>query len=421
MKTGRLLALMLTAVLAFSAAGCGQKAPEATIGVMSSVPESSQAAQTESAAPASESAAPSESETPAPETPAPTEAPQTQAPETPAPETQAPTEAPQTQAPETPAPTEPPTSAAPETPVPTEPPTAPPTEAPTEAPTEPPTQPMTFTDVNETVWTTGNVNLRTGPATSFDVITVLPRRTQLTRTGNGEGWSRVDYNGQTGYVSMDYLTTEEPPATGGHIVAIDPGHQDHGNYEQEAIGPGSAETKAKVTTGTQGVATGIPEYIQVLQVGLALRDELVRRGYTVVMTRETHAVELSNQQRAAIANSSGAEIFLRLHCNGSTDPNKNGVVSYCPSQKNPWIAHLYPQSSRLAQLCSNHISALTGAKNLGILGADNMSGINWCQIPVSIVEMGYMSNAEEDRKLNDPAYQALLVQALANAVDEYFQ
>ena len=90
------------------------------------------------------------------------------------------------------------------------------------------------------------------------------------------------------------------------IIVIDPGHQQKGNYDKEPNGPGSSELKAKVSSGTAGISTGIPEYKLTLAVSLYLKDELLARGYEVIMTRETHDVDISNVERALIANEANA-------------------------------------------------------------------------------------------------------------------
>ena len=214
---------------------------------------------------------------------------------------------------------------------------------------------------------------------------------------------------------------EEPTLTAPKMVVIDPGHQAKANTDQEPVGPGATETKMKVTGGTAGVATGIPEYELVLTVSQQLRTELEARGYQVVMIRESHDVDMSNRERAEIANQSGGDIFLRIHANGSEDPSVTGVMTLCPTPQSPYpIGGLYDQCRLLSDCVLDGFVHATGAKKLYVWETDTMSGINWCQIPVTIVEMGFMSSPQEDALLNDPVYQTNMVTGIANGVDAYF-
>lgn len=219
------------------------------------------------------------------------------------------------------------------------------------------------------------------------------------------------------------ISEEVPPETpipNGHKIAIDPGHQASGNSEQEPIGPGASEMKAKVASGTSGAATGVNEYELTLAVSLKLCQELEQRGYEVVMVRTANEVDISNAERAQMANASGAEAFVRIHANGSEDPSVQGALTMCMTPENPYNGNLYGQSRRLSDGVLDGLCGATGAFRNSVIETDTMSGINWCSIPVTIVEMGFMTNPEEDIRMQDENYQQQMAKGIADGIDQYF-
>lgn len=295
-----------------------------------------------------------------------------------------------------------------------------------------------FSDVDETVYITDDlVNIRFGCGTEYSIVARLNRGDSVKRTGSSEGWSRILYHDEVCYVMSEYVSTENPDeanvtalenraaaqetaASNGIIVAIDAGHQAKGNSEKEPIGPGSSTMKAKVASGAVGVVTKLPEYQLTLDVSEKVKRILEERGYQVVMIRETNDVNMSNAERAQIANESGASVFVRIHANSLDSSTVHGTLSMCQTADNPYNGGLHAQSYSLSKNITDAICSATGSKNRGVQETDTMSGINWCTIPVTIVEMGFMSNPEEDQKMAQDEYQELIAAGIANGIDAYF-
>ena len=77
-------------------------------------------------------------------------------------------------------------------------------------------------------------------------------------------------------------------------------------------------------------------------------------------------------------------------------------------------------SLRLTKCLLPAIQKATGANNRGISYRDDLTGTNWSKVPTVLVEMGEMSNKQEDYALSTPAYQEKMATGMANGIDNYF-
>ena len=212
---------------------------------------------------------------------------------------------------------------------------------------------------------------------------------------------------------------KEKSISNGHIIVLDAGHQKKDTSEKEPVGPGSSEMKVKDTSGASGVSSGLREYELNLMVAFKLQEELQKRGYDVIMTRTNSDEEISNIERAMVANNVNADAFIRIHANSVDDSNVKGAMTICQSPNNPYNANIYNESRRLSADILDEMVAVTGAKKERVWETDTMTGINWSQVPVTIVEMGYMSNPGEDMLMSTDDYQWRIVMGIANGVDRF--
>lgn len=217
-------------------------------------------------------------------------------------------------------------------------------------------------------------------------------------------------------------------APGIRTIVIDPGH---GGKEVGAVGPG-----------------GLMEKDVTLQVSQKLAAALsARTGARVVLTRDDDSV-VSLDQRTAIANQYNADLFLSVHMNAAVVPNAKGSETYYLSLEasdelarkaaetenaaggsDPssdlklilWdLAHqaYLGESSRFAQAIQEEMATATGAASRGVKQAP-FKVLVGATMPAALVEVGFISNAEEEARLQSDEFQNAVVDAITRAVVRY--
>ena len=203
------------------------------------------------------------------------------------------------------------------------------------------------------------------------------------------------------------------------LICIDPGHQAKGDPNLEPIAPGSPYKKARVSSGTVGISTKKPEYVLNLEASLVLKHILEDKGYSVIMTREDHNVNISNSERATFANNKNANMVIRIHADSLDNSSKTGASILVPEEGGKYTSSIYEESNKCAQLIKGKMNEL-GIQLNGIFQRGDLTGFNWSKVPVVLVEMGFMSNYNEDQMMSNPDYQRKLMQSIADGVEEYF-
>lgn len=185
-------------------------------------------------------------------------------------------------------------------------------------------------------------------------------------------------------IQMDKITSSVP-----HIV-IDPGH-------------GGKDP------GTTSQSTKVQEKELALRTGLLLQEELVNRGYQVTMTRDSDWYpEL--RDRSGLANELDADVFLSIHYNSASN-SASGIETF---------AYNTSDNTQLAEPIQRALIASTGATNRGVKNGNRLIVLNTTKVPAALLELGFLSNATEAKRVLDSAYQQTMVKAIANGLDAYF-
>lgn len=199
------------------------------------------------------------------------------------------------------------------------------------------------------------------------------------------------------------------------LVCLDPGHGTIARVgaEREPIGPGSSTLKIKDPGGAPGEAA------IVLDIALRTRALLTARGVRVAMTRTRAGYSGGNIERARYCNTRGASLMLRVHADGSPNRSTRGVHTLHPALRRGWTDDVYTRSLRAARSIQHAVVDSTGAPDLGLQRRGDLTGFNWADVPVVLVETGFLSNARESRLLHAPAYRARIARGLAAGAAAY--
>jgi N-acetylmuramoyl-L-alanine amidase len=200
------------------------------------------------------------------------------------------------------------------------------------------------------------------------------------------------------------------------VIVLDPGHANKSNLEKEPAAPNSKVFKIKDGGGAQGIATRTPEYKINMEVALRLKELLEVKGYTVVMTKTDNSLSLGNVERAEIWNKANADLAVRIHADSVNEGSVRGASMLIPSAANEYTKPIYKNSKEYGKIILDTLIAQVGMRSRGLIESNDMTGFNWSKVPVILVEMGFLSNVEEDRLLSSKEYQEKICKALADGI-----
>lgn len=214
------------------------------------------------------------------------------------------------------------------------------------------------------------------------------------------------------------VVEEEASSVKGKIILIDAGHGINSSAEREPVAPNSNEKKRAFVEGTRG-KNQTEEELNLI-VALALEEKLIDLGADVYMTRREHECELSNVGRAELGNEINADLVVRLHADGNNNSSVRGASCLIPGDKYIKDEEMLAESRSAAEFVLEEYVKSTGAKNNGIMVRNDMTGFNWSKVPVILMELGFMTNPEEDALMETEEYQEKMVVGIVNGLEAYF-
>ncbi len=198
------------------------------------------------------------------------------------------------------------------------------------------------------------------------------------------------------------------------VIVIDASHQRTKDLTTEPIAPKSTERRAKQLASAIGVVTKQKEYHVTMNYAKALRTQLEEKGYKVVLTRSAHDVKLSNKERAKVANKARATLVISLHADGGKS-YQNGFYIMSPSKKST-TSKRYKESNQQANAILKKVSTKGKVFSTGHFYREDLALFNYTKAPAISIQLGFLTNVKDDKKLADNVYMEKLVKRIANGI-----
>ena len=215
--------------------------------------------------------------------------------------------------------------------------------------------------------------------------------------------------------------TENKGILSGFKVLLDAGHGCSGNYvEPKYKGASDSEvTYENSSTGATGVVTKKREGDLTLEIALKLQKKLQNLGADVLMIRTKKTTPMSLVQRAEYGNKHKVDLAFRIHADGLDDQSVNGASTLYPSAEhiNNKIAE---KSKNIASIIQREYIKSTGLADRGTVERNDLVGFNFTTVPCILLELGFMTNPEEDRKMSDKKFQEKMVDGITNGMIAYY-
>ncbi|GGF07141.1 putative N-acetylmuramoyl-L-alanine amidase YrvJ [Halobacillus andaensis] len=241
-------------------------------------------------------------------------------------------------------------------------------------------------------------NLRSGPSTNYKVLGRANKGDQFNVISKEGKWYKISYKNSHAYVAgwivdENNSTTPTPVSSSnlsGKTIVVDAGH---GGFDPGAIG-----------------RSGTYEKTLTLQTAQKLKSTLERNGADVVMTRANDSY-LSLSARTALSNASKGDAFISVHYNSVPQSIRaTGINTY-----------FYSSTTRkLASNVQSGVTQATGLRDRGIRHGD-FHVIRYNKKPSIMVELGFISDASEEKTVKSSSYQNKASQGITNGLIQYFK